>query len=291
MNFERDGVPAQILYKRLAIFFDEVIFNPRWCPIGASDLFKTHTDYLAMLVASDVDEARCLAKDKNFKSIFINCWDYVEDVDQFELKLDEILEEELINKIFSYSYEKCMPKNAFLHTNEFKQLCGDMWRDLQLYIGFKEIEPSAAANLSSNFSEIFSDFASSEVVRLNELSFSSVQIPDFGDLSWDQIFDLRKDPLIKYFREKIYSSFDKLNYFDNEILNTLWDVTSYVKPNIKGTIIKSIFSNIPTPTILNPVGVGLAVKETIDEINLNRSKGWLFFIQKARMLSAKGQER
>jgi len=285
MNFERDGVPAQFLYKRLAIFFEDVIFNPRYCPIGRDDIFKTHTDYLAMLVSDNIEDGKILAKNKGFKSVFINCWDYIDDVEKFETGLDNLLEKELMNKVFSYAYEKEMPKDAFLHTEEFKQLCGDMWRDLQLYTGFREIEPNTAGNLSSHFGEIFTDFSRSEGLLINELSFNSTQIPDFGELSWEQIFELRKDPLVKKFREKIYTNFNTLKDFDDEIMSRLWDIASYAKPNIKGTIIKGILSNLPSPTIVNPVGLGAAVKDTFNDYNLEKSKGWLFFIQKARSLT------
>jgi len=285
MNFERDGIPAHVLFKRLAIFFDEVIFNPRYCPIGRDDFFKTHTDYLGMLVSDNIESGRALAKTKGFKSVFINCWDYIEDVERFETGLENILEKELMNKIFSYAYEKEMPEGAIIHTKEFKQLCGDMWRDLQLYSGFKEIEPNIAGNLSSHFGEAFTDFSRSEGRLINELSLNSTQIPDFSELSWDQIFELRKDRSIQKFREKISDNFDKLHGIDSEIISGLWDVASYARPNIKGTSLKCILSNLPSPTIINPVGLGTAIKDTYDEYKLEESKGWLFFIQKARALA------
>ena len=285
MNFERDGIPAHVLYKRLAIFFDEVIFNPRYCPIGRDDLFKTHTDYLAMLVSGSIAAGKTLAKTKGFKSVFINCWDYIEDVEKFETGLENILDKELMNKIFSYAYEKEMPEGAIIHTKEFKQLCGDMWRDLQLYNGFKEIEPNTAGNLSSHFGEAFTDFSRSEGILINELSLNSTQIPDFSELSWEQIFELRKDSSIKKFRDKILANFDQSKGIDSEIISGLWEIASYARPNIKGTILKGILSNIPSPIIINPVGLGTAIKDTYDDYKLEESKGWLFFIQKARALT------
>ena len=90
------------------------------CPIGKGDLFETQSDYLARVVAADVNESQVLVKNKKFRSIFLNCWDFVEDEEAFERGLSNAVSPEILNKIFSYAYDKKMPQGAFIHTKEFK---------------------------------------------------------------------------------------------------------------------------------------------------------------------------
>ncbi|WCN09571.1 hypothetical protein [Marinomonas mediterranea] len=287
MNFERDGIAASTLFKRLAIFFDDIIFNQNLCPIGKGFLFETQSDYLARVVAADVNESQTLVKNKKFSSIFLNCWDFVEDEEAFERGLSNTLSPEIKDKIFSYAYGKEMPEGEFIHTKEFKQLCGDMWHDMQLYAGFRKIEPNVAGNLSSHFGDVFSNMSRSEGYLVNELSNNSSMIPDFGDFTWDQIIELREDKIIKYFREKIESALTDTpetmsTIIDSEIISGLWDIASYAKPNVGMTTLNGILTNLPLPIPLNPYGAGKAIKDVVDTRKALAENGWVFFIQKAR---------
>ena len=162
-----------------------------------------------------------------------------------------------------------------------------MWHDVQLYAGFKKIEPNVAENLSSHFGNVFTDVSRSEGYLVNELSHNSSMIPDFGDLTWDQIIELREDKFIKYFRAKIETTLintpkSMSTIIDSEIISGLWDIASYAKPNIGMTTFNAILTNLPLPIPFNPYGAGKAIKEVIDTRKAITESGWVFFIQNVK---------
>ncbi|WP_335993194.1 hypothetical protein [Pseudoalteromonas sp. CH_XMU1449-3] len=286
-NFQRCGISPQSLFKRLAIYFDEIVFHSNGCMIENGQTYGLASNFLSIVSASDMYEASALASNKEFKNLFVNCWDYLEDADDFEESLYDSVNNDVLNKIFSYAYEQKQPEGEFILTKEFKQLCGDMWADIRLYAGFKNLEPNVAGNLGPQFANAMTNVANNEGYSLNELSQNSNMIPDFSDLSWEQIFELRKDKCVTNFRDKIESSLkdnpDNLTTsIDSEIISALWDITNYAKPNIAMTTLNGILTNCPSPIIVNPYGVGKSIKEGFDAKKLLRDKGWVFFIQKAK---------
>jgi hypothetical protein len=288
-NFARDDISASVLLKRLSILFDNVVFNSMYCPIGENDFFKTQSDFLSRILSDRFEESSKLSKNKKFQKIFINCNDFIEDEEKFERGMRDSVPEEIINRIFSYAYKKEMPEGEIIHTREFKLLCGDMWRDIQLYSSFRNIEPNIAGNLSSNFGHVITDFSKNEGLLLNELVSNSTMIPDFGDLSWDQIIELREDKYIFKFRKKVEetlktSQSSLSSTIDRDIISGLWDIATYAKPKIGMTVLDGILTNLPSPLIVNPYGVYKSVSEVIDKKKSIEHNGWVFFIQNARRI-------
>ena len=165
-----------------------------------------------------------------------------------------------------------------------------MWADLRLYAGFKNLEPNVAGNLGPQFANAMTNVVKNEGYALNELSQNSNMIPDFSDLTWDQIFELRKDKCVTNFRDKIETLLkgnpdDLTSSIDSEIISALWDITNYAKPNIATTTLNGILTNLPSPIIVNPYGIGKSIKDGIDAKKLLNDKGWVFFIQKAKVES------
>lgn len=66
---------------------------------------------------------------------------------------------------------------------------------------FSRVEPNIAGDLSSHFGHVITNFSKNEELLLNALVSNSTMIPDFGDLSWDQIIELREDKYIFKFRK------------------------------------------------------------------------------------------
>lgn len=290
-NLDRHGVSADRLYKRLAIFFDDIIFNRQFCPIGSvhPNFFKNNTDFLANICTQNKKESNKLANNKKFKSIFIDSYEFVDDERAFELGLFDVLPPELMDKIFTYAHKQKMSESEFIHNDEFKQLCGDMWHELQLYTAFKKHVPDVAINLTPDFGNAISLYSNSEGNLINEFMDKSSSVPDFGDLSWDQIFELREDRFIKNFRDKISSIIKESpneisSIIEPKILKGLWDIASYANPNVGETVLNGFLTNLPLPLPVNPYGVYRAVKDVVDTKRQANNNGWMFFIQKARCI-------
>ncbi|MCU8168323.1 hypothetical protein M2H12_21790 [Vibrio vulnificus] len=285
---ERNGVRRDVLFKRLAIYFDYIVFNNQFTPVGIPfpGIGKlSQTEFLSYVVAKDKYEATKLQKNKKFTSIFLDCWDFVEDERDFELGLSSAISDQMKDRIAYYAHKKEMKEGEFIHNLAFKQLCGDMWHELQLYSSFKKYEPTISGNLSIDLGNVFAEYSKNEGVIVDDISGNSHYIPDFGDFTWEQILELRRDPYIKSFRSKMHSTFraqanDPVNTLDELAIDGLWSVAEYAKPNIGRTLLNSILSNIPTPI---PVyGVMSAIKDGADKIDLVDENGWLFFVQGAR---------
>lgn len=290
---ERNGVSRDVLFKRLAIYFDYIVFNNQLTPVGLplpGGGKLSQTEFLSYVVAKDRSEAEKLKKNKKFTSMFLDCWDFVNDEADFERGLSSAISEEMKNRIAYYAHKKEMKEGEFIHNLQFKQLCGDMWHELQLYSSFKKYEPSISGNLSIDLGCVFSEYSKNEGVIVNDISGNSQYIPDFGDFTWDQILELRSDPYVKSFRRKMQLTFrvpdeQSVNILDQRAIDGLWSVAEYAKPNLAKTLLNAILSNIPTPI---PVyGIMNAMKDGSDKIDLANNNGWLFFVQGARNIQAR----
>ncbi|CAM3897481.1 hypothetical protein VIAQ111709_18250 [Vibrio aquimaris] len=290
---ERNGVKRDALFKRLAIYFEYIVFNNQLTPVGLPlpGVGKlSQTEFLSYIVAKDKYEAVRLQKNKKFTSIFLDCWDFVEDERDFELGLSSAISEQMKGRILHYAHKKEMKEGEFIHNLAFKQLCGDMWHELQLYSSFKKYDPNIAGNLSIDLGKVFSDYSKNEGILVEDISGNSQYIPDFGDFTWEQIIELRSDPFIKSFRTKMHSSFrskdnDPVDALDQLAIDGLWSVAEYAKPNLGKTLLNAILSNVPTPI---PVyGIMSALKDGANKIDLAHDNGWLFFIQGARGIHSK----
>ena len=108
-------------------------------------------------------------------------------------------------------------------------------------------------------------------------------MPNFEELSWDQILELREDKYIKEFRQKIFSCNGQCGSIDeiiaSDLNHSLWQLAEQCKPNMKKTIIEVVLSNLPSPTFLNPFGLYFGAK-SIQSTNQNKDNhSWIYFVQ------------
>jgi hypothetical protein len=68
------------------------------------------------------------------------------------------------------------------------------------------------------------------------------------------------------------------------IQDDLWQLAADVRPNIRQSVLAGIGSNLPSPIFVNPIGVGLALKEIWDARERENQYGHVFFIQNMRQL-------
>ncbi|MCR1177770.1 hypothetical protein NE167_11830 [Clostridium botulinum] len=111
------------------------------------------------------------------------------------------------------------------------------------------------------------------------------KIPDFNEISWDKVIELRKHPFLESFRTKISLLNESFNKNDTKVTNEIIeevarkDMAEFVKLSkpapIKSTI-KGIASNMPLP-VPNPYAIYLSAVDVKRQIDFSKKYGWLYF--------------
>jgi hypothetical protein len=113
------------------------------------------------------------------------------------------------------------------------------------------------------------------------------RLPNFDELSWEKVLELRNHQFLENFRSKLVEVQNK--YRESDIiaaaeivqemeLNDLRTLARMVRSSGRMTLIKFIVSNIPLPIPVNPVSVGLGIKDLATERVRTAQFGWLYFL-------------
>ena len=110
-----------------------------------------------------------------------------------------------------------------------------------------------------------------------------VSIPSVSNLSWGNVFELREHHAVEAFR----NWYNELGSTESRggITEGLWEAFSEVIPNVKGTIVKGIASNVPLPIPINPLSVGLAIKDVSDAHQFQKKHSVTIFFHELRRLT------
>src|SRR5262249_4326742 len=105
--------------------------------------------------------------------------------------------------------------------------------------------------------------------------------------SWERVLELRNHQFLESFRSKLVELQNRCRESDRtaaaEIvqdmeLNDLRTLARMVRPSVKTTLIKFIVSNVPLPLPVNPVSVGMGIKDLATERVRAAQFGWLYFL-------------
>lgn len=120
-----------------------------------------------------------------------------------------------------------------------------------------------------------------EVDEAREVKIST---PSLFNLSWNDIVSLRSSPYLRAFREK-YSELSlagRLQELFDQYQHALEKLADEVRPTPARNTLIGVLSNLPTPTIVNPVGVGASIHAVSTDRRRARKYGWAFFVREAR---------
>lgn len=289
MNFRRSNISIPAIYKRYALMYDQIIFNRHGCPIGEDDFFSTLPDYVSSL-ASDEDEFNnklALGKNKKFRSLFVDMWDIVDDPEKTHNEARDCVSDFDQSEVSKFSWGRNLideEMGIHNHHKEYKAAAivgGDISSDLGFNFLLKEKLESFEINFPPVVSEVLK--SSHETPDINNLFTTDLVIPNFEELSWDQILELREDKYIKEFRKKIFSYNGENGSIDeilaNDLNKSLWQLAEQCKPNMRKTILEVVLSNLPLPTILNPFGLYYGRKAIKNSNENKNTHSWLYFVQ------------
>lgn len=295
MNFERSKIPIPSIYKRYALMYDQIIFNRYGCPIGKNDFFKTLPDYTSTLASdeSDLKNKLTLGKNKKFRDLFIDMWDLVEDPEKTHQEARNYVSDFDQSEVSKFSWGRNLideQMGIHNHHKEYKAAAivgGDISSDL----GFNFLLNEKLKAFKINLAPVVSDALKTahESPDIKTLFTTDLVIPNFEELSWDQILELREDKYIKEFRDKILSCNGEGGSIDEiiakDLNNSLWQLADQCKPNMKKTILEVLLSNLPSPTIVNPFGLYYGAK-SIQKTNVNQNtNSWVYFVQSMKKVN------
>ena len=289
-NYLHEGISPENVLKRYALLFDNVIFNRDGCPIGKGQLASTLGEYVSMLIseASTLAGRRQLAKDKGFSKIFIDCWDIVKDAKAFQDNLPTAIRSDVLNRIGTFCHQEIRRLNNVeqdsysYDIDEVRVLYGDIYGDIgvnQLLLNENiEVIPSYCPLIG----RALSDEYKVQGIECHDLFKEQVLVPNFDELSWGEIIDLRNDKYVKSFRDVIYEISEKGQSLNkglvSKVQNDLWSLVADEKPNITKSFLTGVIGNLPSPTIVNPIGVFAACKDVYDATQSEKRYGHVYFV-------------
>jgi hypothetical protein len=294
-NFHREGISPDGLMKRYAILFDQIIFNRHGAPMGDFGI-KSLAEVVSMLISTgeSLYERRLLGGNKRFQSLFVDCWDVVRDAERFESMKYEVIPEVVQNRLSEFCFSEIrrtndLPADSYaFDIDDVKELSGDLYADIGLNILARE----EGLDVVPNYSPIIGRALANEIAiadgQCHELFNGGLLVPDFDSFSWDEVLELREDRHVKSFRKAVYKLMGSGAPLDTTlqqgVQNDLWRLAADVRPNVRQSVLAGIGSNLPSPIIVNPIGVGLALKDIKDSIERENKYGHVFFIQSIRQL-------
>ena len=130
---------------------------------------------------------------------------------------------------------------------------------------------------------------SEDVTLFNEITEN--EIPGFASYQWEKVVEMRSSQFLENFRKKLSELLYLTQKSDNKSaleilkeieLKDLRELAKSVEPSKQSTIIKSILSNIPLPIPINPISVGIGIKDVRDSFDRKDRFGWLYFLMHLR---------
>ncbi|MDE1334209.1 hypothetical protein [Vibrio aestuarianus] len=290
-NYHREGLSREGVMKRYALLYDNIIFNRRGIGIGPGEIASSLGEAVSMLInpAQTLAERRSYGKNKAFCDIFIDCWEFTSDADKFEKNIFEIVDSSCHKRIgeFCHSELQRIHGTGGYDIDDAKELYGDLTVDL----GVNQLLQNEGVGLVSSYAPIVGRALEHEYqhqsIECHDLFGDDLLIPNFDELSWDQIIELRGDKYIEAFRSMVFeTAIDNPTSVDKALVSKvqkdLWDLASEVKPNITETFLTGFLGNLPSPLILNPIAIGAAINDTYQAKQRADRYGHVFFIQGIR---------
>jgi len=302
------GTSNAAVLKRGAILFDGFLFHPQGVPVGmkSSDFPGWLTDkgeFLSIFASKDSNERTFLAHSREFRNLFEltdeasgNAERFYRSVrDRFNGNMAlrsavyEMAQEEVDRATTKTIQEK---RNAW---DFAKRLIGQLSEDFGLFDAVHETNPSAIGLFSDLHRRVLARAAQSSAGGPHGpydfvLQSKALPFPDFGQLPWKSILELRKNSYLGDFRDKLAEfAAKKATYedVDESLLSDLWKIAGLARHDLKRAYFSALLGNVPLPMILpNPIGIAASAGDIRKQRRLSKF-GWVFFIaETGRLIQA-----
>jgi hypothetical protein len=320
LNLHNEGENTRRLFKQMFILFDRFVYLPQ-----SSDTEDAHK-IIAHFAAEDEKEYRSLLSHKPFKQAISNAEDVwsSKELDRFLFKT--ILLRPKVNEALDHILEKALSDISDEPLPDTERLPAEYRSLRRLYahtlkssflrtdIAFAEMVRKKfrfgggiLTNEHKTIIELFGAIEALSGMFPEQVGYSTkvmapsvlegFTMPDFGALSWNQIFDLRSDRFVHEFRTKVGETmrFTRTEYARNvelagQVAHELWRLAEEVQPpplwQRIGKIGLSLLHVPPFDWIGPVIHAAMGGAELLEDSDRKKSFGWLFFVSNARKLAS-----
>ncbi len=279
--------------KRYSIFFDELYYfdNPLEGVITNSNPNNTRNELQTMLIKKGGDKNFILSP--KFNKIIKDDKDVSEffKTKRTDYRRNSFMEEQ--HQIAFEGYVKEILQKKGLNSEYMRGMIPfykhQLLADFDLYSNLSEY-PEYSGLISPLLKGMIHNVFNSNKNTGEELikEVSEIKLIDFGSLSWNQIYKLRKSGFAGDFRLKIKEwLIEFANEGDMDVINS--KIHKYImdadadfykmhRPNRILTTIKAILGNIPLPTLFNPVSVISGITDIRKDIKNKNKFAWMHFV-------------
>lgn len=292
--------------KRSAIIFDRLVLFPLGLgDMGEPDAMISKEAWLSSFLPDEDRESADL-----FFDLFLLDRDVIDDLESFYRGLDAA-DGALWSRETSDIYQKWIEqyvRSKHGDPGDDLRKQRQQWEWLKFYIGnvshdckLLNVVERQLADCSGLFSEMHeaATLAVHGVKTRTDTKVlkiaADVSSFDFAQLSWTEIFRLRGTGFVQDFRNRFvswvtdYTQTKDASAFERELSklvnDAVYEAVGRTEPDPDKTIWAGILGNLPSPTVLNPIGVASAVNDSRKSLALRRDFGWLYFIQRARKVA------
>jgi hypothetical protein len=307
---QRSGLNPISVIKTSAILNDVVFFDRGIHPLTAG-LEYSVTEMLAGWAEPLADERNRLVSDRRFSDIFQSSEEVLPLSSRIWSLSDEnsAFAEELRPKIVSRANDLGASFFGGAPINLMSDSNGGPWKNIPNFVANDLLNFRIAKEKQPELSAIFSpmhflaqDSGNGLQSKLEGASFKlsgarNSRFPDFGVLSWPEIFELRSDPSVISFRKKIKEIRDLngVHNFTDEILTETYfkdleDAFCKRRPKPLRAFLRGLVGNWPIVP-LNPAGWLFAVADFQSELRDFKDLNWMHFVSEAKKMVAQGGEK
>jgi hypothetical protein len=219
--------------------------------------------------------------------MLVDMWEMVESPEVIDTQAREYVSEFDQRKISDFAWGRNLidaEMGIDNHHKEYKAVA-TVANDIISDLGFNFLLKHRFDDFGINFAPVISDVykSSCDNANVNTLFSTNLVIPNFDQLSWEQILELREDKYLKAFRQKVHSYKAQQGALDTllseELMKNLWDIAEQAKPDVGKAIFETVTSNLPSPTIVNPFGLYYGVRDIVKNSFKMNENSWIYFVQ------------
>jgi len=245
-NYHREGLSREGVLKRYAVLYDNIIFNRRGIGIGKGELAESLGEAVSMLIhpGKTLSERRSYGKNKEFCDIFVDCWEFTSNAEKFEKAIFEVIETTAHSRVSDFCHKELSQIHGG-YSYDIDQ-AKELYSDLIVDLGINQLLHNEDTEIVSSYAPIVGRAISNEYahqgVECHDLFSNDLLIPNFDELSWEQIIEFRSDKYIKAFRQMVFdiATNNPVNLDQaivSKVQKDLWALTSEVKPNVTKTFL------------------------------------------------------
>jgi hypothetical protein len=311
---EKCGVSAAAFIKNAAIAYETVFFYPGiFGRIEGLDLSDMPT-WVAEWSLNDAADARDIARSSQFRAIFPDARDLWVGLDNFNPYREIDLKQRRHDERLLFPIRQIVARTYNVSEQDVSSgKCGDTWynipsfvaQDLAVLMRLREIDTTVMGVFTEAHITLFAEDIYRQGITgdpLARLLIGDPQalsvFPDFSSLSWDEIIELRAEPTIRNFRQKLTSLATGDFRYDRSTWQPLWKeyiqglevLATEVAPKPIKAGIMGILGNFPVP-FPNPISLLASGLSFVEEADRARDYGWLYFVQTAKNIRLRSPYR